>query len=141
MLPGMSRAAIKRCTECRRWFEPAPSARDHQRVCGEERCRDARRRKLARQRRAEALREHRADERDRQRRCRAKRAQGGCHAPPSDGNSPDLLTEIGQIVDGALALSRATLRRQLPRIYARSKPSTWTEATPPERMSRAPLEL
>jgi len=141
MLPDMPRAGIKRCTECRRWFAPMPSARGHQRVCGEERCREARRRKLARQRRAEALREHRADERERQQRCRARRAERGCHAPPSGANSPDLLREIGQIVDGALALSRATLRRRLPRICARSRPPPWTETYPPERMSRAPLEL
>src|SRR3954469_15922593 len=38
----MPRAAIKRCTECRRWFRPVASAGTRQCVCGAE-CREARR--------------------------------------------------------------------------------------------------
>jgi len=101
----------------------------------------ARRRKLAKRRRGSALTEHRAEERERQQRRRSRRGEADCHAPPSEAKPSDLLEEMRQIVDGALELSRATLRRRLPRIWARCGPSAWTENTTPERMSRATLEV
>ena len=139
MLPDMPRAGIKRCTECRRWFAPMPSARGHQRVCGEERCREARRRKLARQRRAEALREHRADERERQQRCRARRAERGCHAPPSGAKPAELAAKLLESWDRAAALSRASLQRRIPTILRGLVPADGTGAAPSGAASRATL--
>jgi hypothetical protein len=114
----MTRAAMKRCTECRRWFRPAASARESQRACGKA-CRASRRCKLARKRRAEDLQGFRDDERERQRARRQRLREEGCHAPPSDRNSADLREELRRIVDSALELSRATLERRLPRTIVR----------------------
>jgi hypothetical protein len=97
-------------------------------------CRVARDRKLARIRRAKDIEGYRADEQRRQRESRKARAQAkllsvagaepapapartGCHAPPSASKSPNLQMEIAQIVDRVLALSRATLERELRRIW------------------------
>jgi len=49
--------------------------------------------------------------------------------------------EIHEIVDSALELSRATLRRRLPVILARSGLSKRTKTRPEESMSRATLDL
>lgn len=106
----------RRCTECRKSYEPAPSARYSQRVCGAE-CRKARARKLARKRRRQDLEGFRADERARQQACRERRREGrGCHAPPSAGKCATLQEQIERIVDKALGLSRATLRREVREI-------------------------
>lgn len=97
-------------------------------------CRAARDRKLARIRRARDIEGYRADEQRRQRESRKARARAqlpaeadaeaapaparpGCHAPPSASKSLDLQKEIAQVVDRVLALSRATLERELRRIW------------------------
>jgi hypothetical protein len=106
----------RRCTECRQMFTVAASARATQRVCGDQ-CRCARDRKLARQRRRRDLDEARADERDRQRGSRARRAEAaaesGCHAPPSARKLLLSRQEVSEFVDRAFTRSRATLVRDL----------------------------
>lgn len=92
-----------RCSECRRTFVPARSARNHQLVCGPD-CRAKRRRRLARRRRSEEVQDYRVDERERQRKCRQKCREAAVvsrvggeradpvaatgHAPASDGHGP-----------------------------------------------------
>jgi hypothetical protein len=101
----------RRCTECRRMFVAAASAIATQRVCGRA-CRGVRDRKLARKRRRRDRDEARAEERARQRASRDRRvAASGCHAPPSARKYPLSRAEVGEFVDHALALSRATLVR------------------------------
>lgn len=107
--------ARHRCTECRKWFEPAVTARGHQRVCGEV-CRRSRRRRLASLRRLSTLAEHREDERVRQRKHRGAPKAEPCHEPASDSKSWELLMKLQQIVDKVASLSRATFRREAMRI-------------------------
>lgn len=111
----------RRCTECRQMFTVAASARATQRVCGSA-CRRRRDRKLARQRRRRDLDDARADERVRQRASRVRRAdeatkaatmESGCHAPPSAAKLLLSRQEVTEFVNRALALSRATLVRDL----------------------------
>jgi hypothetical protein len=109
----------RRCSECRKTLKPKPSARTTQRVCSEA-CRAARDRKLARGRRRVDLVDARADERERQRACRARRrAAGGCHAPPSTPKSSLSRGQIRLIVDRALGRSRRSLERDLRAIVGR----------------------
>lgn len=107
-----------RCSECRKTFEPAPSARSTQRVCGAA-CRRARERKLARSRRRSDIEDERGAERERQVACRKRRVASGCHAGPSAAKCRVSLVEMREIVDGALALSRGTLVRDLRGILGR----------------------
>ncbi len=111
--------ARHRCTECRKWFEPAVTASGHQRVCGED-CRGSRRRRLSALRRRRTLAEQREDERARQRKHREAPKWGECHEPASDGKSWELLLKLQQIVDKAARLSRATFRRDALRILRRN---------------------
>jgi hypothetical protein len=104
----------RRCCECRKTFTPAPSASATQRVCSPV-CRRARVRKLGRKRRGRELEQCRADERERQRACRAGRMGEPCHAPASARKYAISREEVGQIVDRILALSRVSLERDLPR--------------------------
>ena len=67
-----NKPARQRCTECRKWFHPAASARQTQRVCCE-RCRKKRDRVLAGARRGRELERYREEERERQRKCRQAR--------------------------------------------------------------------
>lgn len=123
----------QRCTECRGWYHPAPSAKGSQVVCSEA-CRRARRRKQAQRRRAEQLEESRSSERARQRACRAREqcvpagsgaraGPGGqahdvttCHAPPSTLKSSELREQLALFWDTQAQRSRATLDRELQRI-------------------------
>ena len=125
----------RRCTECRKPFEIAASAIATQRVCGAT-CRSARDLKLARKRRLRELVEVREEERDRQRASRARRSLGaGCHAPPSAAKPLLSRGEVGEIVDQALALSRATLVRDLRGVLRRCT----RDSGEPERLSRVSL--
>lgn len=110
----------KRCSECRGWFVPEPSAVKTQRVCGEAECRRARKRKQARARRRARLQDHRADERARQRECRERRRAKDCHAPASDGKAAlvaaGMLEAWDEMAGGLAAMSRASLQRRIPRL-------------------------
>jgi Ni/Co efflux regulator RcnB len=109
----------RRCTECRTMFVAAASASATQRVCSIE-CRGVRDRKQARERRRRDVDEARADERERQRGSRDRRsATSGCHVGPSEDKCPLSRAEVGQFVDQALALSRATLVRDFRGVLGR----------------------
>lgn len=115
----------KRCSECGCRFTPSPRARSTQRVCSAE-CRAARDRKLARARRRREIDDYRADERERQRASRSKRAQAQtagnetpCHAPASRLKPSESLEEIIRFVDRAFEASRASLLRDLSRHWPR----------------------
>ena len=118
---------MKRCTECRGWFEPAATATGHQRVCGLG-CRKNRRAKLARKRRLQAdLVAVRDDERERQRKSREARggarasAAARCHEPASAGKPLISQEEMGQIVDKLVRLSLTSLPREAARLLRRSR--------------------
>ena len=138
-----------RCTQCRTWFIPKPSATGTQRVCGPE-CRRLRDNALARRRRAADPDAAREDERLRQRKHREALRAGDTtprspsdpaprHAPPSDANPAKLRHKILAVWDKEAALSRARLDHQITEFFALATRSAGTETpvTPP--MSRASL--
>jgi hypothetical protein len=138
-------STLKRCTECRRRFVPEPSAHDHQKVCGAE-CRLLRRRRLARRRRARSVQDCRVDERERQRAFRQRLREASVadtepvrHAPASVSNSAEYSEKVLGAWDIAVALSRASLRRQLRVLSRTSIASAGTSAEVPSAMSRAGL--
>jgi hypothetical protein len=122
---------LKRCTECRGWYHPAPSAAKTQRVCGQAACQRARKRKQGRRRRSARLQDHRADERDRQRECRKRKRAEVCHAPPSDGKAAllaaGMLETVDEVMGDLAALSRATLQRRISRLARLWAAETRTE--------------
>ena len=123
----------RKCSECRKWFTPGPTA-DHQKTCCEK-CRRERRCRLARKRRLADLEAYREDEKQRQRRHRegmsakprepASRGPrhgpvgsrhgpaSGCHGPASTRNRLEFQPVLAEIVDKVLEVSRATLEREL----------------------------
>jgi hypothetical protein len=107
----------RRCTECRKTFTPARSARKAQRVCGRA-CRSERDLRLARARRRRELDDFREDECVRQQESRQRRAAAKCHAPPSARKFWKVPQKVAEFVDRALELSRASLLRDLRRITA-----------------------
>lgn len=94
-------------------------------VCSPE-CRKARDRRLARARRALAVQDYRVDERERQRRRRERLAAAGApprsraspagsrHAQASTSMSSDLEGKVLEFWDRQMAVSRASLQRELP---------------------------
>lgn len=119
----------RRCSECHRRFVPHGNALETQKTCCR-RCRLRRRSRLARERRLDALEEHRRDERRRQRACRARRrerdASGQGGSAPSGpvsrtGLAPglvEIVADLLRVVDRFTALSRTTLpaaRREILR--------------------------
>jgi hypothetical protein len=137
-------ATRKRCTECRKTYTPTPRAKKTQRVCGEE-CRKKRDRKLAKARRRREIVDYRSDERERQQRRRdplhpasptspKERSAAECHAPASMRNASISLKKVEEFVDHALALSRATLMRNLREILGQ-KDTKAGEAWRASRMS------
>jgi hypothetical protein len=142
----------QRCTECRGWFRPAPTATTTQRVCSPA-CRASRDRKLALIRRDHDLPASRDDERQRQRACRARRkaataaASPGVtgppvtprHAPPSAHDPLRLQQILLDSWDKEAARSRATLARLLAGFTGVSGASGETRPTPAGPMSRATL--
>jgi hypothetical protein len=120
-------ATRRRCSECGCRFTPSPRAQTTQRVCGAA-CRVARDRKLAQRRRRREIVEYRADELYRQQAVRDQRAQAKReaaeidpprHAPPSASKPSDLPEEFARFVDRAVEASRASLLRDLSRIWPR----------------------
>lgn len=133
----------RRCIECRKWFRPAASAEDSQRVCGLE-CRRHRDNALASARRWRDPDRYREDERLRQRKCRAARSGGACahtegpgvprcHAPPSDANPAEFQGKVLETWDRLAAMSRATLEQELARFLGGDQRSAGTRrpAEPP----------
>jgi hypothetical protein len=104
-------------------------------------CRAVRDRKLARARRRRDRGDVRAGERDRQRASRDRRAAAsGCHAPPSASKLLLSQEEMGEIVDRALARSRATLTRDLRgalRRYGTKAGDAASAVTPVPRLASA----
>lgn len=140
IVAGLSRVGAmskcRRCTECRCVIRSA-KATSKQRVCGPA-CRAKRDSKLQRARRRRDIEDHRADERERQRASRARRrGEATCHAPPAESKAAKVKDKLGQIVDGAPPLSRASLEQQvaelmpmLRQIVANHAPVT-RDLTPP----------
>lgn len=67
-------------------------------------------------------------------------AEGPCHAPPSAGNVLELAAKVLESWDRAAAMSRATLRRKIPKILRGLVPDFETTAAPARPLSRATLE-
>lgn len=110
---------MARCSECRKTFTPAASARLTQRVCSAS-CRNVRDRRQARVRRGQDLEGAREDERERQRASRARRRESVGHAGASPPKVPLSHGQIAAIVDRALAPSRASLVLQMGVFVRRS---------------------
>lgn len=154
-----------RCTECRQWFNAAPSARGTQKVCSAG-CRTKRRRKLARRRRWAQVQQARVEERERKRKSREKRppkrgrvpetasvpaskaetkpardptAKPACHAPASLANPRDILGKVLECWDREIARSRATLERRITAMLRRSPPERGTARDRKGAPSRASL--
>ena len=109
----------RRCTSCRKWFDPSPSAVRTQRTCSPE-CRVKRRGMLARQRRERDIHEFRVAERARQKACRERRRAAGQTVTRREVSRATLPADVAGIREQVLALvdhearrSRATLARQL----------------------------
>ena len=78
----------RKCSECRKWFRPEPTAAGHQKTCCAK-CRLERRRRLARKRRLGDLEACREDEKQRQRRHRAAaRSKAKGDAAPDERHAP-----------------------------------------------------
>lgn len=119
MTQTLGKGERRRCCECRSWYVPEPSAVATQRTCSR-RCRLRRRARQAERRREADLFNARADERERQRKHRArKREECGSDPPLSRAGLPaqvlvaveEILQDLGQ----AYELSRAGLRRRVRR--------------------------
>lgn len=61
------------------------------------------------------------------------------HAPASLPNQAELQRKLAHIVDGALAMSRATLEREIPMLVRSCWPQDWQTGPPPPPRSRAGL--
>lgn len=118
----------KRCSECRRWFEPSRSAERSQKTCSQG-CREERRRKQAKRRRNRDIEGYRADERQRKAASRQRmRAQGAAAGVKGRQRSRATLSpqeailrdEIVHSWDEMLALSRAGLERRIAYLLGRS---------------------
>lgn len=124
LVPMVSKRSLarQRCTTCREWYRPHPAAAHNQRTCSKS-CRRKRRRALARARRDRDIQEYRVDERERQRRHRAKGARDGVTeemSRPGLSSEVAVITEvIVRIWDNQSRLSRTGLRRQCRTILAR----------------------
>jgi hypothetical protein len=91
---------------------------------------------LARRRRARRVQDFRVDERERQRSCRKRRREAAAaaaapgHAPASASSPAEWARELLDAWDGAVARSRAGLRRQLALILREKRPALAREAPP-----------
>lgn len=149
----------RRCVVCHSGFTAAASAQQTQLVCGAE-CRKLRNRALARARRAKAVERYREDERERKRKCRQARREGGaqceggrcregpgrpapvrvtgCHAPPSLAKGSELNEKLLETWDRLVALSRATLEQELSEILGGIEPLAATTCPPKPRCHAPP---
>jgi hypothetical protein len=159
----MQQSCAERCTECRTRYEAKASARGKQRVCSAE-CRRQRRGRLSRRRRSQRVQEHRVDERERQRRCRARRgsvstssqAPAGTsskaevetaeaceppagHAPASAAKPAEIAARLLESWDLAMALSRASLQREMAAILRVWMPPAGRSEAVTAGVSRASL--
>ncbi len=148
---------VRRCTECRRRFAPEPSALATQKLCGDKACKASRRNALARARRLRDVQDYRVDERVRQRASRAQRAAASkspaapqsppragpavteCHVPPSTQNAQQITLQLLAEWDKAAAESRASLKRRVTAILARSASFAGQEGDVAAPVSRAGL--
>lgn len=123
--------ARRRCTSCRRWFVPAPSAVQSQKVCGVE-CRLPLRNQAARRRRAEEIHEYRVDERARQASLRARRQKEGSTGEVSRASLRPQATQIERVAlenwDKLARVSRASLRREIRMVLGRAAEIVGQEA-------------
>ena len=83
----------RRCSECRCWFEPVPTAAKSQRVCGTE-CRRRRRGRQAKKRRRGNVQECRLDEKLRQRASRQRRQD---QSKPGEATAAEQKTGQGAV--------------------------------------------
>ena len=124
---------LKRCTECRGYFTPEATAPKHQRTCSL-RCRKKRRAKLARKRRRLGnLVAIRADEQERQGKCRAGLAAGRapattpptpptqCHEPASDAESLISKAEFDEMVDRIVTRSLTSMTLTAGRLLRKTR--------------------
>jgi hypothetical protein len=114
----------KRCSICRKWYYPHPSALDTQKTCSSA-CRKKRKNLLAHKRRDQAIYHYRPEERLRQRECRKRKRESDAIDRKSErvGTDASRATLSGQPVDLAELIlkkwdkeqhvSRARLRRNL----------------------------
>ncbi len=114
----------RRCCECRKWYVPKPSAVNTQKTCSKN-CRLGRRARQERARRAADLENARADDRERQRRYRARKGEEiGVDQPLSlTGLSVQLRDAVEEIVEElgqAQRLSLTGLRRRVRRIASKT---------------------
>lgn len=112
-----------RCCECRTVIRVAPQFAGRQKVCCDA-CRAERRRRQAKQRRQRDLegtrqddlrRQHRRRKKLREQRACGEAAAGDRHAPDEARNLAELRAKVSEIVDRALSLSRADLKRAVLR--------------------------
>ena len=94
-------------------------------------------RKLGRARRRREPEVCRAEERARQAGCRARRAEGECHADASTSKTLISLSEISMIVARVLKVSRATLERELHLFVVRSGWKSGVASAPVTREPRS----
>jgi hypothetical protein len=125
---------MARCSECRKTFTPAASARLTQRVCSVA-CRNVRDRRQARVRRGQDIEGAREDERERQRASRTRRRESAGHEGASPLKASLSQGQIAAIVYRALASSRASLVLQMGVIARRS----WLDLGNAWRLSRGSL--
>jgi hypothetical protein len=114
----------KRCSICRKWYYPHPSALDTQKTCSSA-CRKKRKNLLAHKRRDQDIYQYRTEERLRQRECRKRKRKSDAIDRKSErvGTDVSRATLSGQPVDLAelvlkkwdkeQQVSRAGLRRNL----------------------------
>lgn len=111
----------RRCTLCRKWYRPHPSAAQTQKSCSSLECRRKRRRRLAKRRRSLDLHEYREDERERQRTCRQKRQEAsGTNPPTAELSRAGLSLQLAELKEVILKIwdknskqSRASLHQEL----------------------------
>ena len=119
--------ARKRCSECRRWFEPSRTAERSQKTCSR-RCREKRQRKLSKRRRKRDLEGYRADERQRQSDFRERRREQVDEGVKNPQVSRATLSQQdavlkGEIVknwDRQMELSRARFERRIGHLLGRA---------------------